>query len=108
MTTYYMYHAARAPSGDRPAVPTSRFGVNRLVGSAACWLLLHAVCRHAAAAQAASDVAAAAPFSLAWKGVRDTARMSAVLLSAAGIEKVPSRSAETLGQAAALPKSQLC
>jgi hypothetical protein len=28
-------HAARAPSGDRPAVPTSRFGVNRLVGSAA-------------------------------------------------------------------------
>jgi hypothetical protein len=31
----YMYHAARAPSGDRPAVPTSRFGVNRLVGSAA-------------------------------------------------------------------------
>jgi hypothetical protein len=67
-------------------VPTSRFGVNRLVGSAACWLLLlHAVCTHAAAAQAASDVAAAAPFSLAWKGVRDTARMSAVLLAAAAV-----------------------
>jgi hypothetical protein len=31
----WLSHAARAPSGDRPAVPTSRFGVNRLVGSAA-------------------------------------------------------------------------
>ena len=54
----------------------------RRIAAAAAGLLL---CRQAATAQAASDVAAAAPFSLAWKGARDTARMSAVLLAAAAV-----------------------